>query len=155
MITQRARVVAVAEGSVWVTTNRRSACVACNTNKGCGAAALAKALGQRHIRIRAINHLPLHVGDEVVIAIDAHALLLGSFAVYLVPLLMLLLGAGLGVFLFPGNEGMSVLLGAIGSIAGIFGLQSFSRHIRFDTRYQSSVLERVTVCAPSDCDLSL
>ena len=154
MILARARVVAVAEGSVWVETDRRFSCAVCSANKGCGAATLARALGQRRSRMRAINHLPLHIGDEVVVGIDAHALLRGSFAVYLAPLLMLLLGAGLGAFSFPDSEGMSVLLGVIGLVAGILWLRLFSRRIRFDRRYQSSVLERVTARASSDCALS-
>ena len=154
MILARARVVAVAEGSVWVESNQRSSCAACSANNGCGAAILARVLGQRCFRMRAVNHLPLRVGDEVVVGVDAHAILRGSFAVYLAPLLMFLLGAGLGSFLFPSSEGMSILSGIIGLIAGILWLQLFSRRIRFDTHYQSMVLERVTVRTSSDCVLS-
>ena len=154
MITEHARVVVVVEGSVWVETDRRTSCVACSANKSCGTAILAKALGHRRFRMQAINHFPLRVGDEVIVGIDAHALLRGSFAVYLTPLLMLLAGAGFGAFLYPGSEGASVLAGVIGLIAGILWLKSFSRRIRSDRRYQSRVLERVTAGISSDCALS-
>ena len=154
MITERARVVAVAKGSVWVEMSWRSSCAACSANKGCGALILTRALGQRRFRMQAVNYLSLQVGDEVVVGIDAQVLLRSSFAVYLAPLLMLLLGAGMGAFWFPGNEGMSILFGVIGLITGILWLGSFSRRIRFDSRYQSSVLERLTTRAPSRCALS-
>ena len=154
MITERARVVIVAEGSVWVEPDRQASCVTRCANQGCGTASLVKALGRRRFRMQAINHLPLNVGDEVIVGVDAHALLQGLFIVYLVPLLMLLAGAGFGAFLYPDSEGTSILVGVIGLTAGILWSRSFSCRIRSDGRYQSRVLERVAVRVSSDCALS-
>ena len=73
----------------------------------------------------------------------------GSMAVYLVPLLGLLLGGLFGEFMAPRLQlTSSELLGAVGAIGGLllglFWLRLFARQARNDRRYQATVLKRVT-----------
>ena len=148
MLEETAQVVAVQGSEVWVETERRSSCSSCAVNKGCGSAALAKVLGQRRSRVRALSHIPLGVGDRVVIGIREKALVRGSLAVYAVPVAMLLLGAVIGElgarqFLWQNAELASLLLGIAGLAGGLWWLSAFSRRIRHSADYQPVVLRRL------------
>lgn len=148
MLEETARVIRVEPGAVWVETQRRSTCSGCAVRQGCGTSALAKLLGQRSRHIRVLAEPGYRPGDEVVIGIQEQALVRGSLAVYLLPLLGLLAGALLGT-LVAEREGAdiaelaAILSGAAGFIAGLSGLRRFTRHIRTDRRYQPVVLRRI------------
>ena len=138
MIEERARVIAVGEGYAWVETYRQTACGSCSS-PGCGTATLSKLLGTRPTRVRALTALPLQAGDEVIIGVAEMALLKSSLVVYLLPLLLLLLGALVGKMLI-GNELAAILLGLGGLAVGFAGLRSVSQRLVGDPRWQPVVL---------------
>ncbi len=146
MLEEQGRVVEVQAGFVWVETQRRSTCGACNLNGGCGTSVLSRVMGQRRTRVRALDSLGARVGEEVVIGIEDTMLLRGSLAVYAVPLVGLLAGAMLGAALAPrlgfAAESGSILLGLAGLGAGILWLTYYARRTRLDRRYQPVVLRR-------------
>ena len=90
MIEQNATVVAVEGDAAWVETQRQSACGACAMNKGCGAGLFAKAFGFASLKLRVVATQGVAVGDQVMIGIDERALVRGSFAAYMVPILFML-----------------------------------------------------------------
>ena len=142
MIEERARVIEAGEGYAWVETERRSACGSCRVNPGCGTAVLAKAMGRRRVRLRALSGIPVQAGDEVVVGIDESALIQGSLAVYMAPLLAMLAGAAVGEQII-GSEAASMLLGA----AGLLGSFLWLRHaggIHDNPQFQPVVLRRLT-----------
>ncbi|MBN4079066.1 SoxR reducing system RseC family protein [Beggiatoa alba] len=150
MIEEHARVVALNADDVWVETQRRSACGTCAVNKGCGTATLAKVLGNKRSQVRALNPKAtvVTVGDEVIIGIDERALVRGSLAVYIVPLLALFMFAGLGQvlgtqLLFENPELASIVFGLLGLALGFVWVWRFTRHIGNDQRYQPVLLRRV------------
>lgn len=121
MIEERGRVLSVEDDAVWVETLRRSACDSCQARNGCGQSVLQRlGLGARSGFIRVLNpqhEHPCRVGDEVLIGIPEHAVLQGSFMVYLVPLLMLFAGALLAQYL-GAAEGIIILAGFSGMAVG-------------------------------------
>jgi len=148
MLEETAHVVEVNHGGIWVETQRRSTCGSCSVNKGCGTAAISRALGKRRSIVRVLASMPLQAGDEIVIGIREQALIRGSLAVYAVPLVLLLLGALLGElgaqrFLWQSTEAASVVLGLSGFAAGLFWLRRFTRQIRNDSDYQPVVLRKL------------
>jgi len=147
MIEESARVIAAEGEFVWVETQRQSTCGGCAANQACGTATLAKVLGNRRTRVRALNHDGAQVGDTVVIGLDETALIRGSLAVYAMPLLAMFTGGIVGALLSErwavGGEALTLGLGVAGLIAGLLWLKSFSRRIRDDSRYQPVVLRRV------------
>ncbi|MBI5462336.1 MAG: SoxR reducing system RseC family protein [Gammaproteobacteria bacterium] len=151
MIEEFAQVVATEGEFVWVETQRQSTCGGCAANQACGTATLAKVLGTRRTRVRALNpawnHDGAQVGDTVVIGLDETALIRGSLAVYAMPLLTLFAGGIVGALLSDrwavGGETLTLGLGVVGLIAGLLWLKGFSRRIRDDSRYQPVVLRRV------------
>ncbi len=149
MIEETAHVVVAGAAGVWVETQRQSACGHCSARKGCGTAVLGKVLGQKRSRVQVANpdDTPLRVGDEVIIGIDESALVRGSMAIYLVPLLSFFLFGLLGqvvaqqLFLdrIEGmeSEGLSILF----SLAGLFaGFVWARRYVHGDRRYQPVIL---------------
>jgi len=147
VIEETAQVVEMGEGFVLVETQRRSTCGSCAVNKGCGTAVLSKVLGRYRTRIKALNTLSLTIGDEVVIGIRENALLLGSLAIYMIPLLTMLLTGFLGERLAM-NAGITadwpgILAGITGLILGFVWVKKFSNRISTDSDYQPVVLRKI------------
>lgn len=148
MIEETACVVAVDPQGVWVETQRQSACGQCAARKGCGTAVLGKALGKKRSRVQVANpgQTPVRVGDQVLIGIDESALVRGSLAVYLVPLLSLflfgVLGQALGrQLLMESSEGLSIVFSLLGLLLGFLWAR---RYARGDRRYQPVILANAT-----------
>lgn len=147
MIEESARVVALDGDFAWVETERKSACGTCAANKGCGTAALAKVMGNRRTRVRALNQLGVAVGDEVLIGLEERALVRGSLAVYAVPLLALLAAALFGQYMagrlgLADVEASTILAGLAGLAGGLVWLRGFGHRIQHDRRYQPVILRR-------------
>lgn len=160
MIEENGVVVAVRPGVAVVETRRRATCDACSANRGCGTAVLGKVLGNRRNRVTALDDVGVGVGDEVALGLGESALVRGSMAVYLVPLLGLIGGAGIGemmsVRLAVAAEPAS-MLGAVAGIGlGLAWLRAFTRRIQSDPRYQACVLRRLgTGAAQTDSESEL
>ncbi len=145
MIEENAQVVQAEGAFAWVETQRQSVCGSCAASKGCGTSALEQLLGRRTARLRVLNRAGAAVGDRVVIGLREGALVQGSLAVYLVPLLALGAFAILGDTL-AGQLGSSardlyaLAFGAVGFFLGGLWLRGFSRRIGRDPRYQPVIL---------------
>jgi len=147
MLEETAQVVRIKGDEVWVETQRRSSCDSCSAEKGCGTATLSKVLGNRRNVVRVLSAIPLGVGDQVVIGIREQALVRGSLAVYVIPILLLLLGGLIGELgakqlIWQNAEFASVTLGISGLIAGLVWLKRFTRRIQNDPNFQPVVLRR-------------
>jgi sigma-E factor negative regulatory protein RseC len=145
MVEESGLVVATEGEMAWVETSRRSSCGSCEA-KGCGTGALSQVLGRRRQRLRVRNPIAAVAGEAVVLGIAESALLKGSLAVYLVPLLALLAGGLLGEALAPQlalpREGGSILF-ALGALACSFlWLRRFNRRAASDDHFNAVILRR-------------
>jgi sigma-E factor negative regulatory protein RseC len=159
MIEQNATVVAVESNAAWVETQRHSACGACAMNKGCGAGMFAKAFGFKSPQLRVVDTQGIAVGDQVVIGIDERALVRGSFAAYMVPILFMLGFAMLGETFFAEwlavqSDGLTLSLGIAGLIVGLLWLRRYSRRVGSDSRYQPVILHKGDTYLSSACEKS-
>ena len=146
MIEESGRVIAVENDLALIEIQRKSVCSACSVNKGCGTGVLSKVIGNKRFRMTAQNTLNASVGDEVIVGIEENMLVKSSFAVYIVPLLLLFVGAWCGEsiaihFTLQVSEGFSVLFGMLGLVIGFVWLRYFSQKIRKDDRYRPVLLE--------------
>ncbi len=147
MIEETAVVSRVAEGVAWVQTQRKTACGGCSLNKGCGVSVLEKMLGGRNSTLKVIDPLSARVGDDVVIGIHESALVKGSVAVYIVPLLTMILFAIFGSSVVApwyglSAEGSSILMGLAGLAVGFGWVSVFSSRIKQDSHYQPVILRK-------------
>ncbi|MEE8342548.1 MAG: SoxR reducing system RseC family protein [Gammaproteobacteria bacterium] len=143
MLEETGRVVQVSGDTAWVETERASTCAGCVAKSGCGTAVLSRVMGVRRNRVRALNPVHACAGDRVVIGLQEDALVRGSLAMYLIPLMGLLAGAILGQST-GGTESLSILFAALGFGGGLAWLRWFGRRIRADQQYQAMVLRRVS-----------
>lgn len=150
MIEEHAQVVSLDGDEVWVETQRRSACGQCAANKGCGTAVLGKVLGNKRSQVRVLNPKAkkVSIGDEVIVGIEEQALVQGSLAVYVVPLIALflfgLLGDVLATQLNVVNPDIFVsVIGLLGLALGFVWVKRFTSGISSDSRYQPILLHRV------------
>ncbi len=146
---ERATVVALEEGSVWVETQRQGSCDSCSASKGCGQGLMSRMMPGREHYIRALPgddpRQRLAVGDIVEIDVPDEVILRASMIVYMVPLSMLIFGMFVGAWMFPGDPG-AIAGGLLGLLAGAGIVRWHGRYVRNDSRVQP----RVVSTLPSD-----
>lgn len=146
MIEALGRVVALEADTAWVETERQSSCGSCSA-KGCGTGALARVVGARTQRVRVANGIGAGVGDTIALGLREDALLRGSLAVYIVPLVAMLAGALLGEAVAPqwaaSPDAMAAFGGVSGLLLGLWWLRGFGRRAAADGRYQATALKIV------------
>ena len=118
MVEEQGRVVALEPGAVWVETVRATACQSCSANKACGHAVMDRNAPGSKARIRVLCEQPISVGSQVIVGIPEGALLKGALLIYLLPLVLLFIGALIGNQ-WTGLDGDgSAILGGLGLLAG-------------------------------------
>lgn len=157
MIEETALVVECRGDHAWVEAQRKTACGQCQVNKGCGTAVLAQVVGRKSARMRVLNPIQAHVGDMVVIGLHETAMLTGSLAVYLLPLLSLLLFAITGKvvaeqLMIEYIEVVTILFAVIGLSVAAIWLRLFTRRIENNSRYQPVIMKRLSETGVSDPD---
>lgn len=120
MIEEHGTVVEVDHEGVWIEVQKQSACASCNARAGCGQRLLAERSAGQQVVICVENpqQLVVAVDDAVVVGIAEGAFVKASLALYLLPLLLLFLGAGLADMLLLG-EGVTALAGMLGLLSGL------------------------------------
>ncbi len=145
MIQESGVVIKVDGLSAWVETQRKSACDTCSANKACGNAVLNKVMGRKRNVVQVESIQGLLVGDRVVMGMHESALVKGSLAIYIVPLLLMLAlaltGEILGQFLFSAKtEAVTILFAAVGLGLGVLWLRYFNIKNRCNRMYHPTVL---------------
>ncbi|MFP2768765.1 SoxR reducing system RseC family protein [Oceanisphaera sp. KMM 10153] len=118
MIEEIATVLAVHADGVEVVCFSKSACGQCKQNSRCGTGLVSKALPGRDHRFVIATDLPLVVDQQVRIGIPEQSLISSALLVYLLPLLLLLGGAGLASVGLGLGDGGTLAGAAIGGVCG-------------------------------------
>lgn len=121
-------VVGIGEGGVWVEGIQQSACGSCSARAGCGQHTLSK-LG-RPVRLWVATDDVYQLGQQVVIGLPQGSLAFSALSLYGLPLLGLILGAVAGFQ--GGSEPLSMLVGALGMIGGMFAARTLGRRRQQD-----------------------
>ncbi|WP_066965248.1 SoxR reducing system RseC family protein [Microbulbifer sp. Q7] len=96
MIEERGRVVALEQTGVWLETVQRSGCHSCAAKSGCGTGLLGDFwTNASRVRVAVAPKAlaPIRLHDTVVIGIAENTLATSALLVYLLPLVLLVLGA--------------------------------------------------------------
>ena len=142
MMQEQAVVVAINGQQVSVETERQSSCGQCSARNGCGSALLGKFFNRNKQHLIVETDLSLVVGDKILLGLDENALLRGSFIVYAIPLLMMLLFPMI-VGQFFSSEIVSIISAAVGFAAGIIYVKYFSIVARSEENFSPVVLKRL------------
>ncbi len=148
MIEETATVVKCEGEFAWVEAQRQSTCGNCAANKGCGTSVLAKVVGKKVARMKAINKVNAHVGESVIVGMNEAALVKGSLAVYLLPLIFMMLFAITGnvvaVQMEWKSEWVVILFAVIGLVTAGLWLRGFTHRIQHDSDFQPVILRRLS-----------
>ena len=155
MIEEQGRVIRVNGALAEVDCVRRSACGGCSVNGACGTSLLERYLGRKPLALQAANAIGARPGDQVVVGIPDETLPQAAFVAYLMPLLVMLLGALGGEWLadltrVSWSQAPVLLGGIIGLGLGFRWSAGFSARRAADPRFQAVILRRagLEVAAP-------
>ena len=152
MIEMQARVVDIdKDGTAWVESMPNGSCSRCASSAGetesggCGAGKIGQIFTLKEKKYRVIDTISSKIGDEVIIGIADGSVLRGSAVVYMLPLLLIFIGAILAAQFAPvAQRDAASIFGAIcGFLAGAAWLFQFSRRASKDPRYQPVILRSV------------
>lgn len=148
MIEETGLVVSVRGDLAEVEGQARSGCGSCAVEGTCGTSLLARYFGPKRLLLRAHNPIGARPGERVVIGLPESALLEASVLAYLVPLLAMIGGVVVGVFvaerLVPAyTQILSALTGLGGLAASLAWLVGFIRSRSLDERYRPRILRRL------------
>lgn len=141
MIKEQATVTSITNDYVVVETHRKSTCGSCAAKSGCGSAALSEVLGQRRSTVRVLvdsqQSSQLQSGNVVTIELKEKALLTGSFVIYGLPILLLLLLTAVGQWL---AQDLGAVIGlSLAVVFSFFGLRLWHQRIKQHADYQPSL----------------
>jgi len=147
MIMQQAYIVGTGGKWAWVEAAPPASCSGCAAGTGCGVASLGRFFSRRQKPVRVYNRAGARLRDKVSVGIPESALLTGSFAVYMVPLILMFvfaLAAGAVTEGRPDGEAITAVAGIAGLAAGFAWLKLFAQTLRNDHRFQPVVIETIT-----------
>lgn len=145
MIETQGVVVKVENGLAYVDARRETGCGSCQSASACGTTSVAKLLGGKPSLMGALNPIRAEIGDSVMVGVEGRALLRGSVAVYLFPLLLVIAGAMLADYLAPAaaRENYAVVGAALGLLAAGAWLILFNRIAAGNPRFQPVILRKI------------
>jgi sigma-E factor negative regulatory protein RseC len=127
MLETRAIIVQTDGKYALVEASRANGCEQCN-GKGCGAGKLSQLFCSKPRQFQVDNQINASVGDRVVISVAEGTVLRGIGLVYLLPLMLLLMGAMLGnVWAEP--SGQRDLYATVGALLGLVAGFVFAKWI--------------------------
>ena len=136
LIEATAIVISVDGDTAVLETKRTNACSGCGASAGCGTSALGSVFGQKQNLLHINNDFEAVPGEKVIIGMPEGDLLLASLAVYMVPLVAMILVALLAL-----AAGFGEAVAGIASFLGLAGGFLIAAHltknsaVRFTPKY--------------------
>ncbi|MEE9445498.1 MAG: SoxR reducing system RseC family protein [Cocleimonas sp.] len=144
------KVILVKEGYAYLETNKASACGSCASKTSCGSLNFfgsadvsnnKKSDKQIESGLKVLNTLNLKVGDSAVLAISSGTLLVGTFLLYILPLLSLMVFASIAKA-FAG-EIVSTMIGVIGFFVTVLFVRQMLNNQKFSNQFEPTLLRKV------------
>jgi len=143
MIEEQATVLAVNGDQVSIEISRQSGCGHCSAKNTCGTSILDRFFNRNKNQMVLQSDLDISVGDEVIVGIEEGSLVKGSFIVYTLPLISMLVFPVVASG-FTSSEAVSIFSALTGFIAGLFYVRYFSRQVQNDERYRPVILRQLS-----------
>lgn len=147
MLESQALVVKIEQGATYVEAEAGGSCGSghCSTST-CSTAVLTRIFSQQPKALRVNNPINAQVGEQVMLGLEEGAFLKSAMLAYLLPLLALILGAIIGLWLAGPEDARDLYAGIgglIGLIASAIGIK-WLHPILFDAnRAQPVILRRL------------
>ena len=121
MLEVEGRVVGIETAFAWIIREGKQTCGNCDPKMGCKSMAISRLFCKKEPIFRVRDPLGVLVGERVSIAIEENVLLQGAMTGYGMPVLALILGAVVGLFL--GKEYLSMIGGVMGFLVAMLWLR--------------------------------
>ena len=143
MLETRAIILQVEGQYALVKANRANGCEQCQ-GKGCGAGKLSQLFCSKPRQFKVDNPINASIGDEVVISVAEGAVLRGIGLVYILPLLLLVMGAMLGSIGAEslGQRDAYAVTGALFGLAGGFIMAKWIAVRQAGSRFRPYIARR-------------
>ena len=153
MIEERARVDSVHDGLVTVTAGAKQGCPTCAEGKGCAGGVLGKLANRKDRRVQVSNPdgIAVRPGDWVRIGLDESALVQGALLVYLLPLLALIVVAGV-LHAAGAGEGVITLAALLALVGGFAVAAWLQRKPEAQQRHRPVLLGPGSAIGISGCN---
>lgn len=158
MIEEQAVVIGIKGDHAMLEIERSQPCGLCGATRGCGVSMWGRIFGQHRGLFSATNSLQVNTGDRVIVGIEESALLSSSLIAYLLPLLLLCLGAwGIPQLLNvdAGSRQASDMYAVLGAVVGLVGglliVKFLTDGKRLIGRYQPVMLRRSEMVFIQQC----
>ena len=119
MVKEKAKVTGLDGNWALVQMQRQSACSHCELSNGCGTGAIGRLLGHRRKPVKIKNEDQLKPGDSVVLGLPEGAFLKASLLIYGLPLLGLMVGGMLALWITGESELFAFVFAAAGFVTGL------------------------------------
>ncbi len=119
MVKEQAKVTGLDGNWALVQMQRQSACSHCEVSNGCGTGAIGRLLGHRRKPVKIKNEYQLKPGDNVVLGLPEGAFLKASLLIYGLPLLGLIGGGMLALWITHESELFAIFFAAAGFVTGL------------------------------------
>ncbi|BDX07216.1 SoxR reducing system RseC family protein [Planctobacterium marinum] len=120
-----ATVIDCKDGIVEVSTKIKNTCDGCEQSSHCGTGLLARYLAPKPENLRLKSNLALRVGQKIKIGLPDALLLKLAFAIYFVPILILVLVASVLSSFIPGISELVLVASSVGAATLWFPLLRF------------------------------
>ncbi len=100
---EKFEVIEIENQTMTLKINRSAGCNSCSASGGCGTGILANYFNHYSVFSKPLQ-VGVSIGDQVELEISSAELFWRAFQLYLLPLLALFAGSGLGMAYFPDNE---------------------------------------------------
>lgn len=134
MLETRAIVIRIEGAEAVVEAGQGGGCGLCGGKGGCGSSKLSQLFCTQPRQFRVRNEAGVCVGDEVQVSMAEGALLRGAAMVYLLPLLLLLAGGGLGSYWAGDNPVSHDIWAACGALIGLAAGFALARQLALRQR---------------------
>lgn len=141
LIIETAKVVGFDRGHALVECVSKSACGSCGSAEHCGNSAIAKAFPTRTHQLSVAITEEVKVGDSIELGLNAKNMLNSALLVYLLPLLLLIVGAGIGKTMQL-SEGIIIMTSLFGLAIGFMMVKLSTRHFVTQAKYKPKMLRR-------------
>ncbi|WP_423839865.1 SoxR reducing system RseC family protein [Vibrio mytili] len=123
---------------------QQTSCSSCSSQKSCGTGVVTKAVGNKSLFWNLTTEQSVQVGQVVEIGFPEDSLIKSAMAVYLLPLLGLIIGAMLGHFLLlpivAGGEGIVILSSFVFAAGGVWIAKRLSRPLEAQSKQQVTLI---------------
>jgi len=143
MMEETAQVIKTEPGFAWVRAQRQATCGHCSVRQGCGTGVIGNLFSRRLSNIRALNRAGAEEGDYVIVGLQESSLLKSALISYLLPLVLMLVGAVVAESFQLTHSELGAIFGAVvGLLLAWFLVRRFARHIVTDPNYQPVILRK-------------